>query len=394
MALDALLEMSRVAWLLVVKGNLRHRIGLLGVEKEYKALSETQRALRDIVRGGRPVSDSLDSSGPPAMDSLDSSEQPCPERPGWAGGAFVFLLPEDVAIVKEVIEQRGIFLQSKHVLVSDGLKSLVKESLEAKPPGPGREAFLIRRAGEVGEEEKIPLPGQNQMSMTSRQPDPDADSRWLRRAFFLPKLRLGDDVMEQRDIDLELLEFLTAPVSVQMMDPEKWIEAWELACRENDWWLYMRKDERGQDWPYCRFCSAWAVPAHLTTDECRQRVAEYTARQDDNIGPLLREILTALDKKREQRQNRTGTTSGAGRGLSSESEEGMDAPTWAHGVICPGWPHQQQAGSAGLRELQCQQPTLWPVVQHQMGPPPRPEQPEAAMPGRTNECYQCQYECM
>ena len=352
--------MSGDAWLLVVKGNLRHRIDLLGVEGEYKALNETQRGLRDIVRGGRPASDSLDSSAPPATDSLDSSEQPCPERPVWAGGAFVFLLPEDVEIVKEVIEQRGIFLQSKHVLVSDGLKSMVKELLEAKPPGSGREAFLKRRSGDVEKEERIALPEQNKMSTTSRRPDPDADSCRLRRAFCLPKLRLGDDVMEQRDIDLELLEFLTAPVSVQMMDPEKWSEAWELACRENNWWMYMRKDERGREWPYCRLCSTWAEPSHLTSNGCRQKVTEYTTRHDDNIGPLLQEILTALDKKREQRQNKAGVTDGAGRGLSSESEEGIDAPAGAHDTICSGRRQRHQTRSAHLPELQYQQPTLQP----------------------------------
>ena len=85
--------MSGDAWLLVAKGNLRHRIDLLGVEGEYKALNETQRGLSDIVRGGRPASDSLDSSGPPATDSLDSSEQPCPERPVWAGWGLRVLAP-------------------------------------------------------------------------------------------------------------------------------------------------------------------------------------------------------------------------------------------------------------------------------------------------------------
>ena len=42
--------MSDVVWLLVVKGNLRHRIDLLGVEHEYEILNETQRCLRDSVR--------------------------------------------------------------------------------------------------------------------------------------------------------------------------------------------------------------------------------------------------------------------------------------------------------------------------------------------------------
>ena len=60
----------------------------------------------------------------------------------------------------------------------------------------------------------------------------------------LPQLRLSDDLMERRDIDLELFEFLVAPASVQMMDPEKWVEAWEIARCENYWWMHMQSDEK------------------------------------------------------------------------------------------------------------------------------------------------------
>ena len=96
--------MSDVVWLLVVKGNLRHRIDLLGVEHEYEILNETQRCLRDSVRD---------------IYSLEI----CPERPVWAGGAFVFLLPEHEECAKELIDQEILFLRSKHVLVSAGLSS-------------------------------------------------------------------------------------------------------------------------------------------------------------------------------------------------------------------------------------------------------------------------------
>ena len=92
----------------------------------------------------------------------------------------------------------------------------------------------------------------------------------------LEQLWLSDDLMERRDIDLELLEFLTAPASVHMLDPEKWVEAWEIACGENDWWMHMQKDEKGSKWPYCKLCSQWAEPCHLKYNGCRQKVVKHT----------------------------------------------------------------------------------------------------------------------
>ena len=86
--------MGNYAWLRIVNGNKRHRIDLLGAEEEYKALSSTQRELRDMVRGSDSESDPLSLTG-----------KSSPERPAWAGGAFVFLLPEHVEIAKEVSEQ-------------------------------------------------------------------------------------------------------------------------------------------------------------------------------------------------------------------------------------------------------------------------------------------------
>ena len=40
------LHEENILWLVIVKGNLRHRIDLLGVEQDQELLSEPQRVLR------------------------------------------------------------------------------------------------------------------------------------------------------------------------------------------------------------------------------------------------------------------------------------------------------------------------------------------------------------
>ena len=143
----------------------------------------------------------------------------------------------------------------------------------------------------VEKQECITLPEESKTFTTSRLPDPDADSGVLRKACCLPELQLSNDVMERRDIDLELLEFLAAPVSVQMMDPETWIEAWAIACGENIWWMYMQKDEKGCTLPDCKLCSQWAEPCHLTSNGCRQKVMAYAKQHDDHVrAPASRDL--------------------------------------------------------------------------------------------------------
>ena len=149
----------------------------------------------------------------------------------------------------------------------------------------------------VEKEECIAHPEESKTFTTSRLPDLDADTGRLRKACCLPQLRLSDDLMERRDIDLELFEFLTAPASVQMMDPEKWVETCEIACCDNHWWMHMQKGDTGSKCPYCKLCSHWAEPCHLKSNGCRQKVLKYTRQHDDHVGPMLQEILTALDRK-------------------------------------------------------------------------------------------------
>ena len=128
-----------------------------------------------------------------------------------------------------------------------------------------------------------------------------ADGDRLRDAFCRP-LQLSGDLMEQRDIDLELLEFLTAPVSVQGMDvtyqEEKWAEAWTRVSEENQWWMGTQKHElTKQEWPYCRLCGDWAPPAHLCPAACRRKVGEHIALHGHRKGPLVDAILTTLNKE-------------------------------------------------------------------------------------------------
>ena len=64
--------------LMVVKGNLRHRIEKLGIEKSESQLTEGQHRLREIAR----------------LKKFGSCR---PERPDWARGAFFYLTPHRAA---------------------------------------------------------------------------------------------------------------------------------------------------------------------------------------------------------------------------------------------------------------------------------------------------------
>ena len=81
-------------YLLVVKGNLRHRILKLGCEKAWCELSPAQRDLRRIAVDQKFVY----SKGP--------------ERPEWANGAFLYLEPRHATLIETYIAGSGLKLQS------------------------------------------------------------------------------------------------------------------------------------------------------------------------------------------------------------------------------------------------------------------------------------------
>ena len=93
--------------------------------------------------------------------------------------------------------------------------------------------------------------------------------------------------MNLRKLDEELVEFLTAPSSVQKMSPELWLEVWNHVCTENSEWL----EKRGA--PYCSLCAqAGIFSDHLITKECKEK----RKARNVTVGPLLEEILRAADR--------------------------------------------------------------------------------------------------
>ena len=182
----------------------------------------------------------------------------------------------------------------------------MKELPEAKHDGPGREAFLMRRAGVIDSEERVELcpnlilPGgleEEHPSMNRTCPS-DASTAACRedldghRKKNIRLLQLDSAIMNERDIDFELLEYLTSPSSVQRLNPEMWQLAWEHVCVENQF-LVMEADvsEEGPGkGPYCTLCAKWAEVPHLLSDKCRQKRLSQGYAQD---GPLLAAILKA-----------------------------------------------------------------------------------------------------
>ena len=124
--------------MLVVKGNLRHRVDLLGAETHVSSLTEAQKKLREAAN----------------VQWGDSCCEECAERPRWANGAFIYLKPEHAIGIRDALDARGLRLQSKHVLCSEELFVDVKAALDARPPGQGREVFLEQRAGVLSDKKR------------------------------------------------------------------------------------------------------------------------------------------------------------------------------------------------------------------------------------------------
>lgn len=329
-------------WLLVVKGNLRHRIEKLGVEKADSDLTEDQRKLREYAQ--------LQVQG---FGSEKGACQEHPERPPWANGAFVYLTPEHAADIFQAVDESALVLQSKHVLVSDEYRDLVKRVLATGPQGSGREAFLLRRAGAVEREEEVQArryaetsigEGISQASWESRQTrttgerprdllacDEEAElsgeERLPGRADYGPHrkhvrlLQLDRRLLERRDVDLELAEYLTAPASVQELDPDMWTRAWNQVCEENDW-IEMRDHEKCGPCPHCTLCCKWAEVGHLMGKNCRSK----QAKRGKEVGPLLEAILKAEEERRLARVVRSPTAE-APEVPAAVEEHGKRLPT-------------------------------------------------------------------
>ena len=141
-------------YVLTIKGNYRHKLLKLGIEKAHEKCTEKQKKLATILKES-----GLLQRWPPTWQG---------GRPPWAGGACLYLTPAavksfawgDDALRKKVL---GVRLQSKHIVCSCLFLKIVEEALHDAAESrnstfDGREAFLIRRAGTISEKLLITLP--------------------------------------------------------------------------------------------------------------------------------------------------------------------------------------------------------------------------------------------
>ena len=315
------------------KGNLRHRIIKLGTEKDEALLSVDQKALRDIAKAQH---NSLEP-----LDGELLAPKPRHERPWWATGALVYCAKEHVAEVRQALTEQGVHLQSKHIIVSEVHEALLRRVLTHSPEGPGREAFLLRRAGAIEQVESVNLPCVH-LSRNHRSDVPHGNlimDKCNRNTYLSEQLKspmmygsLEPLAATWENIHDDLFDFLTAPPSVQSMyehAEDMWQEVWSIVCQENgELEMLSRKDEarpseeempagfqhpealgaeaEAEDdeesadcYVYCKVCSRKANVSHLVSADCPVR---------NGAGPLLKAILAAEQTrlKAEEEAKATG----------------------------------------------------------------------------------------
>ena len=110
-------------WLLQVKGNLKHRIELLGAEK-VEGLTENQRRLNEAA-----------SMLQTAALSEEMRQGPL-GRPALFNGAFVYVTRQQASCLGALLRSHGFepaHIQSKHIIVSDALLADMTISLGLQP---------------------------------------------------------------------------------------------------------------------------------------------------------------------------------------------------------------------------------------------------------------------
>ena len=98
--------------------------------------------------------------------------------------------------------------------------------------------------------------------------------------------------MEEKGIDLDLLEYVVAPTSVQIHSPEKWIEFFDAVLARNTGHLF----HDAQHGPACRKCLLAADTANLLTHERKGCFRRH------EVDLLLCALLEALDKREGRHQ--------------------------------------------------------------------------------------------
>ena len=125
--------------MLVLRGNLRDRIELLGVEKEVFERSDVQRDLQRIAEEQWAGHVRLLRPGAKGREA----------RPDIGNGALLYLTAEHMENFSNFLWKNHIIAQSKHVFVSLLFRGVVAGALDRPPFGSVRNNFLMSRAGTV-----------------------------------------------------------------------------------------------------------------------------------------------------------------------------------------------------------------------------------------------------
>ena len=202
---------------MTIKGNLRHRIAKLGSEKEWEELTGAQKILRKIAI------------------SQDCKEviSGHHERPSWGGGAFYYCEKEHLTLFREVMHRLPFPCQSKHVICSEAYLDSVRECIAstAPVPGRGREAFLIKRAGQIRQFDIVELPT-------------------------CPMLNV--DQLYGNKFDADLILHMALKPSVQASYPEEWENVWGQVY-ENESSILKPINPNNTNTFTCRFCGGRAL---------------------------------------------------------------------------------------------------------------------------------------
>ena len=147
-------ESENGIWILEMKGNLAHRLEILGCER-----SKEEGLWPDQIRLRRIAETQVDSfsvkCGWRVLERGGSTHEHGPERPDWSNGAQIYLHPEHAEKIENVLESLDTKLYSKNIVISNGYLPMLlrlfimSRGLQTRNKHGDREMFLMRRASHI-----------------------------------------------------------------------------------------------------------------------------------------------------------------------------------------------------------------------------------------------------
>ena len=254
-----------ICYIATVKGNLATRIEKLGLDVEEKQRTQAQKDLHSIAlaQGWRDVHNSTVTGAPH------------PERPLWAGGAFVYCHRLHADALKRLLKYGPLSddigeLKSKHIICSLDTWPILEEALKSESNDAlitRRQAFLNRRAGVVESVHEIALP---------------------------VYITLDDVVWNASGVlNADIMEYVTAPGSVQTLDDGVWNTIYEGLADYLPHLVQALQDEQtNRVAPCCASCETPLWFHHWKSPSC----FHLATCSEEGWSLLLKKILDAIQK--------------------------------------------------------------------------------------------------